>query len=107
MLNFHVIIFLSSLRIVAYPSYKVGHNGPEDITTTYRDEGCMKVVVGLEVGEMSVRSMREMWKQLCPNLKQPFLEYIYRRTRNDGSRDLIPVFHNPHRKEVAFSLEGL
>ncbi len=27
-----------------------------------------------------------------------FLEKIDRRSCNDGSRELIPVFHNPHRK---------
>ncbi len=46
-----------------------------------------------------------------PNLLQPFLENVDRRSCNDGSRELIPVFQNPHRKcrpspsAVARSLE--
>ncbi len=34
----------------------------------------------------------------CPKLIQPSLENIDRRKRNDGSRELIPMFHNPYRK---------
>ncbi len=49
-------------------------------------------------GGMSVQSMGEMGKDFCPNFLQPFLENIDRRSCNDGSRELIPVFHNPHRK---------
>ncbi len=30
--------------------------------------------------------------------EKPFFENIDRRNCNDGSRELIPVFHNPHRK---------
>ncbi len=48
-------------------------------------------------GWVSVQSMGEMGKDLCPNFLQPFLENIGRRSCNDGSRVLIPVFHNPHR----------
>ncbi len=47
---------------------------------------------------MSVQSIGEMGKDFCPNFLQPFLENIVRRRCNDGSRELIPVFHNPHRK---------
>ncbi len=47
---------------------------------------------------MSIQSMGEMGKDFCPNVLQPFLENIDRRSCNDGSRKLIPVFHNPHRK---------
>ncbi len=47
---------------------------------------------------LSVQSMGEMGKDFCPNFLQPFLENIDRRSCNDGSRELIPVFHNPHRK---------
>ncbi len=52
---------------------------------------------GVQVGrgggvEVSVLSMGEMGKDFCPNLLQPFLETIYRRSYNDGSRELIPVF---------------
>ncbi len=49
-------------------------------------------------GEMSVQSMGEMGNDFCPNFLQPFLENIDRRSYNDGFRELIPVFHNPHRK---------
>ncbi len=47
---------------------------------------------------VSVQSMGEMGKDFCPNFLQPFLENIDGRSCNDGSRELIPVFHNPHRK---------
>ncbi len=49
-------------------------------------------------GGMSVQPMGEMGKDFCPNFLEPFLENIDRRSCNDGSRELIPVFHNPHRK---------
>ncbi len=39
-----------------------------------------------------------MGKDFCPNFLQPFLENIDRRSCNDGSRELIPVFHNSHQK---------
>ncbi len=42
--------------------------------------------------------MEEMGKDLCPNFLQPFLENIDRRSCDDGGRELIPIFHNPHRK---------
>ncbi len=47
---------------------------------------------------VSVPSMGEMGKDFYPNLLQPFLENIDRRSCNDGSRELIPVFHNPNPK---------
>ncbi len=47
---------------------------------------------------MGVQSMGEMGKGFCPNFSQPFLDNIDRRSCNDGSRELISVFHNPHRK---------
>ncbi len=49
-------------------------------------------------GWVSVQSMGEMGKDFCPNFLQPFLENIDRRSCNDGSQELIPIFHNPHRK---------
>ncbi len=49
-------------------------------------------------GGMSVESMGEMGKDFCSNFLQPFLENIDRRSGTDGSRELIPVFHIPHRK---------
>ncbi len=42
--------------------------------------------------------MGEMGKDFCPNFLQPFLENSDRRIYNDGSQELIPVFHNPHLK---------
>ncbi len=49
-------------------------------------------------GDVSVLSMEGMGKDRCPNFLQPFLENIDRRSCNDGSREIIPVFHNPHRR---------
>ncbi len=45
---------------------------------------------------MTVQSMGEMGKGFCPNILQPFLENIDRKSCNDGSQELNPVFHNPH-----------
>ncbi len=53
---------------------------------------------GREKGGVSVKSMGEMRKDFCPNFLQPFLENIDRRSCSDGTRKLIPVVHNPHRK---------
>ncbi len=64
-------------------------------------------------GAVSVQSMGEMGKDFCPNFLQSFLDNIDRRSCNDGSQELIAVFHNPHRKcrpsplAVAFTLEYL
>ncbi len=44
---------------------------------------------------MSVQSIGEMGKNFTPIFFQPFLENIDRRSCNDGSRELIAVFHNP------------
>ncbi len=57
-------------------------------------------VGGGGIGERgkSVHSMGEKRKDFCPNVLQPFPENIDKRSCNDGSRELIPVFHNPHRK---------
>ncbi len=48
---------------------------------------------GLVFGEMRFQSMGEMEKDFCLNLLQPLLENV------DGSRELIPIFHNLHRKD--------
>ncbi len=45
-----------------------------------------------------VQSTGEMGKDVCPKLLQPFLENNDRRSCNDGNREIIPVFHNTHRK---------
>ncbi len=37
-------------------------------------------------------SMREMGKDFCPNSPQLFLENVDRKSCNDGSRELIPVY---------------
>ncbi len=64
-------------------------------------------------GGLNVQLMGEMGKDVYPNFLQAFLANIDRRSRNDGSRELIPVFHNPHRKcrpppsAVAHTLEYL
>ncbi len=52
---------------------------------------------GVQVGRgVSVQSKGgEMGKDFCPNFLQPFLENIDRRSCNNGSRELIPVFHDP------------
>ncbi len=47
---------------------------------------------------VSVQSIGEVGNYFCLNLLQPFLENIDRRNCNDGSRELILVFYNPHRK---------
>ncbi len=62
---------------------------------------------------MSVQSMGETGKDFCPKFLQLFVENIDRRNFNDGSRELFPVFHNPHPKcrpfhsAVAHTLEYL
>ncbi len=62
---------------------------------------------------MSAQSLEDMVKDFCPNFIQPFLENIDRRSCNDGNRELIPVFHKPHRKglpppsAVALTLKNL
>ncbi len=56
-------------------------------------------VVELGNGEMSVMLMGEVGKNFCPNFFQSFLENIDRRSCNDGSRELIPVFHIAHQKD--------
>ncbi len=64
-------------------------------------------------GEMSVQSKGEMGKNFCQNFLLPILEYIDKRSCNDGSRELILIFHNPNRKcqpsplVVAHTLEYL
>ncbi len=70
---------------------------------TYRDDNCEWVVCrwkGGGVGKwgvgVSVQSMGEVGKGFCPNFLQPFFENIDRRSCNDGSRELIPVFHDLH-----------
>ncbi len=40
----------------------------------------------------------EVGKDACPNFHQPLLESFDRSGCNYGSRELIPIFHNPHRK---------
>ncbi len=49
---------------------------------------------GKGIKEISVKSMGERGKDFL----HPLLENIDRKRCNDGSREPIPVFHNPHRK---------
>ncbi len=48
--------------------------------------------------ECSVDGGKAYGKDLCPNVRQPFRENIDRRSCNDGSRELIPVFHSSSQK---------
>ncbi len=79
----------------------MGSNGPAE--TGYNGSDNCKWVVcrwhGVRekgIWEMSVQLMGEMGKEFCPYFLRPVLENIDRRSSNDGSRELIPVFHNPH-----------
>ncbi len=45
------------------------------------------------------QSMGKMGKDLCPNFLQPLPENFDRRSCNDEGRELIQIFHNPHRKD--------
>ncbi len=53
---------------------------------------------GYGIREIRVQSMGEMRKDFCQNFIQPFLQNFGRGSCNDGSRELIEVFHNPHQK---------
>ncbi len=63
---------------------------------------------GVQVGkggvEVITQAMGEMGKAFCLNFIQPFLENIDRRSCNDGSRERIPVFHNPRTQGTEFSV---
>ncbi len=54
----------------------------------------------LRIGEMNDQSIGvlygELGKVFCPIVNQLFIENIDRRSHNDGSGELIPVFHNCH-----------
>ncbi len=97
------VIFASFMIMFSYWQ-KIGRNGPEETTSIEQGVGLhieMVTVTGWYAGGkggVSVQSMGEMGKYFCPNFLQPFLENIDRRSCNDGSRELIPVFDNPHRK---------
>ncbi len=49
-------------------------------------------------GEGGYRIVEKMGEDVCPHFLQPLHENIDRRSCNDGSRELIPLFYNPHRK---------
>ncbi len=65
------------------------------------------------VGPISNQSIGEMVKDFCPSFIPPFLENIDSEGRNNGSRRLIPVFHNtycngrPSAPAVALTLKFL
>ncbi len=42
--------------------------------------------------------VRTLVWDVCPNFLQPFLENTNRRNCNNGSRETVPVLHNPHWK---------
>ncbi len=44
------------------------------------------------------KSMGKMGKDFSPSFSQPPLEHFNRRSCNDGSRELIRIFHNPQQK---------
>ncbi len=46
-----------------------------------------------------------MRKGFGPHYLQPLLENVDRRSCNDGNRELIPIFHNLHRKSWPSSLQ--
>ncbi len=53
---------------------------------------------GAQVGWGGVGKWGDIGDDSYPNFLQPFLENIDRKRCNDGSRELIPVYHNPQRK---------
>ncbi len=57
-----------------------------------------RTVGGGVIGEWRFQPMGKMGKDVCPNFLQPLLENFDRRSCNDGSRELIPIFNNPDRK---------
>ncbi len=56
------------------------------------------------IGEMRSQSLGKIGKNLYPNFVEPLLWTFDRRSCNDGGREFIPIFHNPHRKAVTGSL---
>ncbi len=58
--------------------------------------------VSKRIGEMSDPLIMvlhgEIWKDFRPNVVQPLLENIDRRSCNDGNCKLIPVFFDSNRK---------
>ncbi len=61
---------------------------------------------GSEVGVMRFQSMGKMRKDLWQNFLQLHLENSDRRSCNNGSRELIPIFYNPRRKKLTLSSGG-
>ncbi len=54
---------------------------------------------GYGVGEMSIQSIGEMGKDFCPKPSPTSSsKNIDRRSCNDGSRELSPIFYNPLRR---------
>ncbi len=47
---------------------------------------------------MGVQSMGEAGKIFCSKFLQPLIEYFDRSSCNTGIHELIPIFHNSHRK---------
>ncbi len=57
---------------------------------------------GKIIGVKRFQSMGKMGKNYCPHFLQPLLENVDKRSCNDGSGELIPIIHNPHRKRSPF-----
>ncbi len=52
---------------------------------------------GERIGEMRFQSKGKMGKD-CPTFLQSLFEKFDKRSFDDGGRELIPIFHNPHGK---------
>ncbi len=51
---------------------------------------------GVQLGEMRFQPIGKMGKNFCLHFLQPFLANVDWRNCNHGSREHIPIFHNPH-----------
>ncbi len=71
----------------------------EIVTVDGRYAGGGGVWVIGEVSAQSTRVYTARWeKTSAKNFSNLVIKTVDRRGCNDGSRELIPVFHNPHRK---------
>ncbi len=68
-----------------WPAHVLANDGPEE-TTCIKQGVCKQ-----ELGECSVNGGDG-------KLSTTVFENLDRRSFNDGSRELIPIFHNPHQK---------
>ncbi len=71
------------------------YNGKNLATMGLKKQGVGELLIcGVQGGRGGSRKMGLWVKTSVPN----FLENIDRRSCNDGGRELISAFHNPHRK---------